>query len=290
MKYKIAHTTKYQYSNAVPVCHNLVHLAPRALKHQTCSEYHLVVHPEPREIVQRFDYFQNQVSYFSIEQAHRGLTVAATSHVEVREPAESSPSESPAWEAIAHRLQHEDSKDTLEAYEFVPASKLTQPIDGLVDFVKPSFTPNRPIGEAMVDLTARIHDEFQYDPRATTIHTPIRDVFDNRHGVCQDFAHLQIACLRILGLAARYVSGYLRTTPPPGKQRLVGVDASHAWLSVYCGELGWVDIDPTNNVLTSTDHITVAWGRDYHDVCPIQGVILGGGEHKMTVSVDVAPD
>lgn len=247
------------------------------------------MHPEPHDLVHRADYFQNQVSYFSIEQAHRGLTIAATSHVELGEPTAFSPSDSPAWETIVHDLQSKQSKDALAAYEFVPASKLTQPFDDLVDYVKPSFTPHRPIAEAVIDLTSRIHDEFQYDPQATTIHTPIRAVFHHRHGVCQDFAHLQIACLRSLGLAARYVSGYLRTIPPPGKQRLVGVDASHAWLSVYCGERGWLDIDPTNNVVPSKDHITVAWGRDYLDVCPIQGVILGGGEHKMAVSVDVAP-
>ncbi len=140
-----------------------------------------------------------------------------------------------------------------------------------------------------MDLTGRIFRDFKYDPRATTIQTPITEVFEKRHGVCQDFAHLQIGCLRSLGIPARYVSGYLRTIPPPGKPRLVGADASHAWLSAYCGEAGWIDVDPTNDALVSTDHITVAWGRDYNDVSPIQGVIVGGGEHKMQVSVDVAP-
>ncbi|MCA9209436.1 MAG: transglutaminase family protein, partial [Planctomycetales bacterium] len=143
--------------------------------------------------------------------------------------------------------------------------------------------------EAATDLNARIHTEFAYDPRATTVNTPLEQVLKQRRGVCQDFAHLAIGCLRAMGLPARYVSGYLRTIPPPGQPRLVGADASHAWLSVYCGPLGWVDLDPTNNVIPTTDHLTVAWGRDYSDVCPIQGVFVGGGQHTMTVSVDVEP-
>ncbi len=151
------------------------------------------------------------------------------------------------------------------------------------------FTPGRPIVEALRDLTARINDEFEFNPHATTVSTPVMEAFDQRAGVCQDFAHVQIACLRSLGLAARYVSGYLRTLPPPGKPRLVGADASHAWLSLYCGDAGWVDADPTNNVLPVTDHVTVAHGRDYADVCPVRGVFVGGGNHTMSVSVDVAP-
>jgi transglutaminase-like putative cysteine protease len=150
--------------------------------------------------------------------------------------------------------------------------------------------PGRPVLEAVMELVARIHEDFTYEPRATTVQTPLREVFEKRWGVCQDFAHLQIGCLRSLGLAARYVSGYLRTTPPPDRPRLIGTDASHAWLAVYCGEAGWIDVDPTNNVLVSSDHITVGWGRDYYDVCPVQGVIVGGGEHTMNVSVDVAPE
>ncbi len=138
-------------------------------------------------------------------------------------------------------------------------------------------------------MTARIHEDFVYDPRATTISTPVQEVFDQRKGVCQDFAHFEIACLRSLGLAARYVSGYLRTIPPPGKPRLIGADASHAWISVFCGPLGWIDFDPTNNVIPSADHLTIGWGRDYGDVCPLQGVFVGGGKHDLSVFVDVMP-
>ena len=290
MNFKVEHTTKYSYSHAVPVCQNLVHLAPRILPRQACDEFRLLIHPEPASLAHRTDFFGNNVSYFSIDQAHRGLTVTATSRVRVAPPTPPSASEVQTWEDIVEQLSTDRSVDNLDALQFVASSPSIKPFEALHEYARQSFPARRRILEAVVDLTDRIHEEFKYDPRATTIHTPIQEVFEKRHGVCQDFAHFQIGCIRSMGLAARYVSGYLRTLPPPGKPRLVGADASHAWLSVYCGEAGWIDIDPTNNVLTSTDHITVAWGRDYNDVCPIQGVIVGGGDHKMSVSVDVAPD
>lgn len=289
MNYKIKHTTKYSYSEAVPVCHNLVRLKPRKLAYQTCDHFQLLIHPEPTDVIERADYFGNAVFYFSIDQAHHGLTVSATSEVRVGERARMQPGQSKPWEAVAAQLTGDRSAETLNAYQFVAASERVAPFVGLVEYGRTSFVAGRPIIEALLELTARIYEDFTYDPRATTIQTPIEEVFEKRHGVCQDFAHLQIGCLRALGLAARYVSGYLRTAPPPGKPRLIGADASHAWLSVYCGPQGWVDVDPTNNVLVATDHVTVAWGRDYNDVSPIQGVITGGGEHKMHVSVDVAP-
>ncbi|QDV52226.1 transglutaminase family protein [Gimesia fumaroli] len=291
MKYKITHTTKYAYSQAVPVCHNLVHLAPRELPHQKCHEFKLLIHPDPFSITNRKDYFGNDVSYFSIDQPHLGLTVTATSHVVVSPIPKVPENETPPWESIVTQLEKDRSPETLDAYQFVFNSAGVKLFPGLLDYVKVSFVKDRPILAAVTDLTARIYQDFKYDPRATTVHTEINEVFEQRHGVCQDFAHFQIGCLRSLGLAARYVSGYLRTEPPPGKPRLVGADASHAWLSVYCGEkAGWIDLDPTNNVPASTDHVTVAWGRDYYDVCPIQGTIVGGGEHRMNVSVDVAPE
>ena len=289
MKYRINHTTKYTYSEAVPVCHNLVRLTPRNLPYQTCDHFQLLVHPEPIDITNRDDYFGNRVSYFSIDQAHLGLTVSATSEIRVMERAELAPRPSVSWEAIATALRSAKTPEVLSAYQFVAQSNRVSPFAGLEDYTLKSFRPGRPMIESLMELTTRIYDEFTYDPRATTIQTPIAEVFEKRHGVCQDFAHLQIGCLRSIGLAARYVSGYLRTVPPPGKPRLVGADASHAWLSVYCGDVGWVDIDPTNNMLTNSNHVTIAWGRDYDDVSPIQGVITGGGEHKMHVSVDVAP-
>lgn len=291
MKYKITHTTKYAYSQAVPVCHNLVHLAPRVLPGQRCKAFQLLVHPEPFSIAHRKDYFGNDVSYFTIDQAHLGLSVTATSQVEVTAAPQVAAAETPPWESVVQQLQEKHTAGVLDAYQFTFDSPGVKLFPELIEYAKVSFPENRPILEAVLELTTRINTEFKYDSRATNVNTEISEVFEKKHGVCQDFAHFQIGCLRALGLAARYVSGYLRTNPPPGKPRLVGADASHAWLSVYCGEkAGWIDVDPTNNVQASVDHITVAWGRDYYDVCPIQGTIVGGGEHRMTVSVDVAPE
>ncbi|QDU51672.1 transglutaminase family protein [Gimesia panareensis] len=291
MKYKITHITKYAYSEAVPVCQNVVHLAPRALPYQMCDDFQLLIHPDPYSISHRKDYFGNEVCFFSIDQPHTGLSVTATSHVSVMATPVIPPENTPAWESVSLALKSEQTPALLDAYQYIFDSPGVKVFPKLIDYAEVSFTKGRPILEAVLDLTRRIHQDLRYDPRATNVNTQIDEVFEQRHGVCQDFAHLQIGCLRILGLAARYVSGYLRTMPPPGKPRLVGADASHAWLSVYCGEkAGWVDVDPTNNVAASIDHITVAWGRDYYDVCPIQGTIVGGGEHRMTVSVDVAPE
>jgi transglutaminase-like putative cysteine protease len=177
----------------------------------------------------------------------------------------------------------------LEARQFVYESPHVPITKALADYAAPSFSPGRPWLAAVLDLTARVFSQFQYDPTATTVNTPVAQVLQNRRGVCQDFAHLQIGCLRSLGLPARYVSGYLLTAPPAGQQRLVGADASHAWLSAFCPELGWIDFDPTNNQIPTTKHITLAWGRDYSDVCPIKGVLVGGGQHRMRVAVDVVP-
>ena len=218
---------------------------------------------------------------------HLGLTVTATSQVKVAAGAGVEPSETPPWEQLSRELRMDRRFATLNASLFVFDSPRIKSFTALADYARPSFAAGRPILDAVLDLTRRIHQEFKFDSLATTVHTPLEDVLANRHGVCQDFAQLQIGCLRSLGLAARYVSGYLRTEPPPGQPRLIGADASHAWLSVYLGEHGWIDVDPTNNVLVGTDHVTVAWGRDYQDVCPIQGIIVGGGEHKMKVAVDV---
>jgi transglutaminase-like putative cysteine protease len=248
-----------------------------------------MIHPDPTDISHRHDSFGNPVSYFSIDRPHRGLTVTAKNDVVVSAVATVSPGATHSWEKIAANLRNDRSIESLDAYQYAFASPSAEPFAELSDYAKRSFRRGRPILDAVLDLTARIHEDLDYAPHATTVHTPLADVFKWRLGVCQDFAHLQIACLRGMGLAARYVSGYLRTDPPPGKPRLVGADASHAWLSVYCGEPGWIDVDPTNNVVVSSDHITLAWGRDYGDVCPIQGVIGGGGEPRLQVSVDVVP-
>lgn len=289
MHFKITHTTSYAYSDAVPVCHNMVHLAPRTAEQQKCVSYRLLIVPEPSERSYHEDFFGNRVDFFSIQKAHRGLTVTATSLVDVADSTPPTAEDSPPWEELAQRLAMNHDHSSLANNPFRFASTLVPVGSRYAEYARVSFQPGRPIVSAGQDLTARIHQDFKYDPRATTVATPVDEVLAKRAGVCQDFAHLQISCFRSLGLAARYVSGYLRTVPAPGKPRLVGADESHAWVSLYCGERGWIGFDPTNNTITASDHVTVALGRDYHDCCPIRGVSIGGGEQTMSVSVDVMP-
>lgn len=288
-KYKIVHTTTYKYADTVPICHNQVHLSPRDTYWQTCQHFKLSIKPHPDSVGHMKDYFGNTVHHFSIQESHRKLVIVAASRVEVRARELAPLDQSPPWESVPGGLQKPVEAFQLDAIQFLLDSPSVAASDSLREYASPSFSEGRPILEAVKDLTSRIHADFKYDPRATTVNTPLEEVLELRRGVCQDFAHLQIGCLRSMGLAARYVSGYLRTIPPPGKPRLVGADASHAWLSVFCNDWGWVDVDPTNDCFPSLDHITVAWGRDYRDVCPINGVFVGGGTHTMGVSVDVEP-
>jgi len=296
MKYQITHKTWYAYADLVPICHNLVHLAPRATPYQKCFAYRLKIDPVPAFLTYRDDYFGNRTEHFSIEGAHRKLEVIAESTVEVAPKDQEKRSESPAWETcVPKRTNSEGNGSQRESFDPILwqltfASPRVPTIDDLREYAELSFPPRRPIVEAIAVLADRIHGDFQFDSRATTVDTPLVDVLRLRRGVCQDFAHLAAGCLRSMGLAARYTSGYLRTTPPPGKARLVGADASHAWCSCWCGPLGWVDFDPTNNCFAGDSHVTIAWGRDYGDVCPIQGVFVGGGEHRIGVSVEVAPE
>lgn len=289
MKYKITHTTHYDYTEAVSICHNQVRLTPRDTLYQSCDFHRLEIKPTAERDGRRNDYFGNRVDAFSIHKPHSSLTVTATSRVTVKPLPSLAETASPPWEAVAKKLREQTTPDVLDAYQFVFDSPLVARDRPLADYAQPCFPPGCPILQAARELTRRIHRDFVYDSQATTVNTPLRQVFQQRRGVCQDFAHVQIGCLRSLGLAARYVSGYLRTEPPPGQARLVGADASHAWVSVYCGEVGWIDLDPTNDVLANTDHVCLAWGRDYADVAPIQGVFVGGGNHRMMVSVDVLP-
>jgi transglutaminase-like putative cysteine protease len=209
--------------------------------------------------------------------------------VQVVAPEIPDPKSTPPWEDVRDRFALGQPPWWLEARQFGYPSPHVPIADELRNYAQPSFPAGRPWLVGVLQLTERIFKEFQYDPAATTVNTPVATVFKNRRGVCQDFAHLEIACLRSLGLPARYVSGYLLTAPPPGQPRLVGADASHAWLSAFCPEVGWIDFDPTNNQIPTTKHITLAWGRDYSDVCPIKGVLIGGGQHRMRVAVDVVP-
>jgi transglutaminase-like putative cysteine protease len=287
MKYHITHKTSYTYTELVPICHNLVHLAPRATPFQRCIDFRLAIDPIPAFISNRDDYFGNRSEYFSIEGGHQKLEIIAESMVDVSANPLHTNSKSLAWEECTPKRTGTSSKDrpreasdpVLSLLSF--SSPRIPIIPELREYAAQSFPSRRPIVDALADLTTRINNDFKFDSRATSVDTPLADVLRLRRGVCQDFAQLATGCLRALGLAARYTSGYLRTTPVPGKPRLVGADASHAWSSCWCGPLGWVDFE---------SHVTIAWGRDYGDVCPIQGVFVGGGEHQIGVSVEVAPE
>jgi transglutaminase-like putative cysteine protease len=289
MKYKVTHTTIYDYSDAVPICHNEIRLWPRDHRRQTCLQHRLRIRPEPAHTDHRTDYFGNHAGQFAIELPHNRLTVTAVSQVQVLPPDVPAPSSTPPWEDIRDRFAIGQPPWWLEARQFVLDSPYVHASKALRDLAEPSFPAGRPWLEAILDLTRRIYTEFKYDSTATNVNTSLDTVLRIRRGVCQDFAHLQIGCLRSMGLPARYVSGYLLTQPPPGQQRLVGADASHAWVAAFSPESGWIDFDPTNNVIPGTGHVTLAWGRDYGDVCPIKGVLVGGGQHRMRVAVDVAP-
>jgi transglutaminase-like putative cysteine protease len=229
------------------------------------------------------------VTWFAIQEPHKSLKIVACSLIDVKpfEP----PKEFwwPAWEEVVRTLGQQRDANVLEAQQFVSDSPYITRHPQLAEYARPSFAQGRPLLDCVTELTHRIHAEFKFDKNATTVGTPVLEVLQHRHGVCQDFAHLQIGCLRSLGLAARYVSGYLCTAPPPGCARIVGGDASHAWVSVYFPDFGWIDFDPTNGVLPSSGHITLGWARDYDDISPVRGVVVGGRRHSLQVSVDVEP-
>ncbi|HYD68105.1 transglutaminase family protein [Azospirillum sp.] len=290
MRYRVRHVTTCAYSTPVLVSHHAARLIPRETERQRCLDASLSVEPAPAARADRVDYFGNPVSFLTIQTSHRVLTVIAESHVEVAPPPAADPLATPPWEAVRAALACPADAPALEAAEFLCDSPFAAASDDLRAYARPSFAPGRPVLDAAFDLTRRIHADFQYDPAATTVSTPLAQVLAMRRGVCQDFAHLQIACLRAMGLAARYVGGYLLTRPPPGQAKLVGADASHAWVSVWIPGRGWVDLDPTNDMLVGDEHVTCAWGRDYEDVSPVKGQVVGGGEHALTVSVDVRVD
>ena len=288
MKYQISHRTTYKYKNSVTVGNHVACLSPRSSPHHRCASHLLRIEPEPVELSQRVDYFGNQLTFFTIREPHSALTVEAQSEVTIDEI--SRPEQpSPAWEEVARAMPADRTSSGLEAYQFVFESARIRLSAELAEYAMLSFTPRREWNAAMLDLTHRIFQDFRFDSKATNVRTATEEVFRKRRGVCQDFAHLQIACLRSLNLPARYVSGYLRTYPPPGRPRLIGADASHAWVSAFCPGAGWLDLDPTNDVVPTTGHVTLAWGRDYSDVSPLRGLILGGRDHTLKVAVDMMP-
>jgi transglutaminase-like putative cysteine protease len=289
--YRIRHLTRYEYANEFASCHNQVHLRPRDLPHQRCLEHRVDVRPAPHTLTTHLDSFGNQVSSFELYTPNDVLEVESHARVELRHQPEPPPLLlKQSWPAISRLLRSE--RAPLDVVPFLFASNHVNLSAKVRQFAEKSFAPTQTVHECAINLTRRIFEEFKFDPRATEVGTPVDQVLVNRKGVCQDFAHLMIACVRSMGLAARYVSGYLMTEPIPGKPRLIGADASHAWVSVWCddsiGNEGWIEFDPTNNVSPCTKHITVAYGRDFADVSPVRGVVLGGGGHRVSVSVDVA--
>lgn len=286
-RYRLTHTTAYTYAGAVALCHNEAHLLPRDRSNQTALRSRLKIHPEPAVCLEREDYFGNRTTYFAIQEPHQSLEVTAESEVAVAGTIPVAAADSPNWISVRRTLARGTAPLVFEARPYVLDSPFIRAHRDLADFASESFTKTNTILEGAYDLMQRIFEEFKYDPQFTTIATPLTTVLEHRRGVCQDFAHLAIGAIRSLGLAARYVSGYLETIPPPGKPRLVGADASHAWCSVFVPEQGWIDFDPTNGQVPNDRYITLAWGRDYGDVTPLKGVIYGGGKHELKVAVDV---
>jgi len=287
MRYRVRHVTRYRYGEPVILCHNEARLAPRTGAGQRCASHALSIEPTPRVYRERRDYFGNRVAYFGIESPHEALVVSAVSDVHTEPPGAPPASLDVPWEDVRDRVRRADDAELRLVRQFALDSRGVRADAGLGRYARRAFTRGRGVITAAADLMHRIHAEFTYDPAATTVASPLDQVFRERRGVCQDFAHLGIGCLRALGLPASYVSGYLETLPPPGREKLVGADASHAWYALYVPAAGWVAFDPTNDRSPNERYITVARGRDYADVPPLKGVIYGGGRHTLEVSVDV---
>ncbi len=288
MNYRIRHETCYTYTESTAVSYNEVRLSPRNLANQTLIGKTLTADPPPAELRERLDYFGNPTWFLAIDQPHKVMTVVVESHVRITGEADMMAIyPSLAWETARDQMRTATDLDTIAASEFILDSPLIETMAQLKAYAQPSFSPQRPQVEAVYDLMQRIHQDFEFQPGFTDTTTPLAEVLEHRRGVCQDFAHLGIGCLRSMGLPARYVSGYIETLPPPGKEKLQGADASHAWFAAYIPGFGWIECDPTNNQVPSDQHIVVALGRDFSDVTPIKGVIFGAGQHELSVAVDV---
>jgi transglutaminase-like putative cysteine protease len=285
MNLDISHKTHYRYSAPVIQSQHRVHMTPRPLPNQIIRHHSLIVEPAPALRYDGIDPFGNPFSILEIEMAHREFVLHARSTIETHRRLALDLHKSTPWTRIDDVTPVLD----LDVVQYRSASNLTKPNHDIADFAEISFTPERPILEAAMDLTRRIYREFTFDPTATDISTPVAQVMRQRRGVCQDFSHVALAALRAVGIPARYVSGYLLTRPPPGQPRLQGADASHAWISVWSPDHDWVDFDPTNGIMVADEHAAIAHGRDFDDVSPISGVLLGGGAHTVAVSVDVRP-
>ena len=290
VRYRVVHQTRYTYQNLVTLSQQYLHLSPRPFQHQQTESHHIWVNPLEEDGSNGEDYFGNRVRHITITTPHKMLLVHAESTVILASrPGLAQIKDSASWESLRTMMQQARDPAIREACRYLYASPHVELSPALESYARTSYTPGRPLLEAALELTQRIYCDFEFDATATDISTPLEEVLRGRRGVCQDFTQLMIGCLRSIGLPARYMSGYILTHPPAGQPRMVGADASHAWVSVFCPHLGWVDFDPTNRCLVQQEHITLGWGRDFSDVTPLRGVVLGGGEHELQVNVTVSP-
>ncbi|GIX09862.1 transglutaminase family protein [Elioraea sp.] len=289
MRYRVRHVTRYHYGEQVDLAAHLLHLAPRALPGQRVLEAVLTADPPPGRVVTGTDHFGNTATWLFLTEPHAAFAVTLTAAVEVAFPPPPPAEATPPWEEVRACAARGGPACWQEA-EFAFGTPMAPAEPAIGAYVAPSFPPRRPVLQALMELNARIRRDFAFRPGATTLATPVTQVLASRAGVCQDFAHLMIAGLRALGLPARYVSGYVRTRPRPGEARRRGADHSHAWVGCWLGpQHGWIDLDPTNGLVVRDEHVVLGWGRDYADVSPVRGVILGGGRHGLSVGVDLDP-
>lgn len=290
VRYRVVHETRYTYQTLVTLSQQYLHMTPRSFAYQQTEAERITLDPQEDDGVDGVDYFGNATRHITIIAPHKMLLVHAESSVTLRpRPDLARIAGSAPWESLRDLMQQERSPEVREAWRYLYASPHVTFSPALEAYARLSYTPGRPQLDAALDLTRRIFDDFEFDGKATDISTPLEQVLKGRRGVCQDFAQLMIGCLRTLGLPARYMSGYILTHPPAGQPRMIGADASHAWVSVFCPGLGWIDFDPTNRSLVQHEHITLGWGRDFSDVTPMRGIVLGGGEQELQVNVTVTP-
>ena len=288
MKYRVRHTSRYAYGTPVDLAVHMVHLRPRPMPYQCVVSEQIETAPMPARRRDGHDHFGNRVTWLFIDLPHADFEVTAESVVEVQYPPAPDPASTPPWEDVA---QATHAAEGWRASEYRFDSSMAPANAAAAAYAAQSFPPGRPVLAGLIELNSRINHEFRFRSGVTSVSTPVSQIMQRREGVCQDFSHVMISGLRGIGLPARYVSGYIRTKPPPGQKRRIGADQSHAWVGCWLGaEHGWVDLDPTNDLIVKDEHVVLGWGRDYGDVSPVRGVILGGGDHSLDVTVDLAPD
>jgi len=285
--FRVIHKTHYIYDDFMKYSQNMAHMYPLTFRYQDCFRTHVNVTPKPSSSSFRRDYFGNQVFFFSLEERHKELEVSVESIVRTHPPMNFDLSRSTPWEKIESLLYASDLEQDMNAIEFLQPSPLVAKKEIYAEFLRPIFIVGKPVYQGAMELSQHIFNTFKFDNKATTVNTPTEQVLREKKGVCQDFTLLCIAALRSIGVPARYMSGYLETIPPPGEPKLQGSDATHAWFSVYCPDMGWLDFDPTNGKGITEEYITTAIGRDYTDISPLRGVLFGTGKNKLTVAVDV---